>query len=64
MSKQLLSAVAGGRSLAAGGSGPSRPQPLIVAVGQVLLPLLHVIMQTRQVCSLRARVSAQSRGRS
>ena len=47
MRKQLLFAVAGGGSLAAGGSGRSRPQPLIAAAGQVLLRLLHVIMQTR-----------------
>ena len=62
MRKQLLFAVAGGGSLAAGGSGRSRPQPLIAAAGQVLLRLLHVILQTRQVRSLRARVSAQPRG--
>ena len=62
MSKQLLFAVAGGGSLAAGGNGRSRPQPFIVAVGQVLLPLLQVIMQTRQLRSLRARVSGQPQG--
>ena len=49
-------------SLAVGGSGRSRPQPLIGAAGLVLLQPLHFIMQTRQSRNLRARVSAQARG--
>ena len=42
--------------------GRSRPQPLMGAVGLVLLQPLHLIMQTRQFRNLRARVSAQARG--
>ncbi len=37
-------------------------QPLMGAVGLVLLQPLHFIMQTRQFRNLRARVSAQARG--
>lgn len=42
--------------------GRSRPQPLMGAVGLVLLQPLHVIMKTRQFRNLRARVSTQARG--
>jgi hypothetical protein len=41
--------------------GRSRPQPVMGAVGLVLLQPLHFIMQTRQFRNLRARVSAQAR---
>ncbi len=62
MRKQLLSAVAGGRSVAAGGSGRSSPQPLMGAAGLVLLQPPHFITQARQLRSVRARVSGQPRG--
>jgi hypothetical protein len=42
--------------------GRSAPQPLVGAVGLVLLQPLHFIMQTRQFRNMGARVSAQAPG--
>ena len=61
MRNQLVPAVAGGGSVAAGGSGRSRPEPLMGTVGLVLLQL-HIIIQARRFRDLRARVSARPRG--
>ncbi len=57
----LRPAPGGQTRLVARTRGRSRPQPLMGAVGLVLLQPLHFIMQTRQFRNLRARVSAQAR---